>query len=475
MEWFTDADYWLGRLGFQRGLAALYFVGFLSTVNQFRALIGERGLLPVPRYVATVPFRQSPSIFHLHYSDRFFALVAWTGVVLSAALAAGAGDRVPLWASMLMWAALWVMYLSIVNVGQTWYAFMWESLLLEAGFLAIFLGNERTAPPVLVLWLLRWLLFRLEFGAGLIKIRGDPCWRDLTCLYYHHETQPMPGPLSWLFHRLPRPAHRVEVAANHIAQLGAPVALLTPQPIASVAAGVIILTQLWLVASGNFAWLNWLTIVLALPAIDGGYAAEVLPLPEPPAFAATPAWYEGVVIAVTALVAVLSYWPVRNLLSRRQLMNFSFNPLHLVNTYGAFGSIGRVRYEVVIEGTDEPEITDSTVWKEYGFKGKPGDVRRLPPQVAPYHLRLDWQMWFAALSPIYALSWFAPFIGRLLDNDRATLGLLRSNPFPASPPTYIRAQLYSYRFTDRHGLRKNRAWWDRALVGSYLPPVTKAP
>ncbi|MBA2945997.1 lipase maturation factor family protein [Streptomyces himalayensis] len=475
MEWFTDADYWLGRLGFQRGLAALYFVGFLSTVNQFRALIGERGLLPVPRYVATVPFRQSPSIFHLHYSDRFFALVAWTGVVLSAALAAGAGDRVPLWASMLMWAALWVMYLSIVNVGQTWYAFMWESLLLEAGFLAIFLGNERTAPPVLVLWLLRWLLFRLEFGAGLIKIRGDPCWRDLTCLYYHHETQPMPGPLSWLFHRLPRPAHRVEVAANHIAQLGAPVALLTPQPIASVAAGVIILTQLWLVASGNFAWLNWLTIVLALPAIDGGYAAEVLPLPEPPAFAATPAWYEGVVIAVTALVAVLSYWPVRNLLSRRQLMNFSFNPLHLVNTYGAFGSIGRVRYEVVIEGTDEPEITDSTVWKEYGFKGKPGGVRRLPPQVAPYHLRLDWQMWFAALSPIYALSWFAPFIGRLLDNDRATLGLLRSNPFPASPPTYIRAQLYSYRFTDRHGLRKNRAWWDRTLVGSYLPPVTKAP
>ncbi|MGW1028439.1 lipase maturation factor family protein [Streptomyces sp. NPDC002577] len=475
MEWFTDVDYWLGRLGFQRGLAALYFVGFLSTVNQFRALIGERGLLPVPRFVAAVPFRQSPSIFYVHYSDRFFALVAWTGVALSAALAAGAGDLVPLWASLLMWAALWVMYLSIVNVGQTWYAYMWESLLLEAGFLAIFLGNERTAPPVLVLWLLRWLLFRLEFGAGLIKIRGDRCWRDLTCLYYHHETQPMPGPLSWFFHRLPRPVHRVEVAANHVAQLGAPVALLTPQPVAGVAAGVIVLTQLWLVASGNFAWLNWLTIVLALPAIEGGYAAKVLPLPAPPAFPATPAWYEGVVLAVSALVAVLSYWPVRNLLSRRQMMNFSFNPLHLVNTYGAFGSVSRVRYEVVIEGTDEPEITDGTVWKEYRFKGKPVDVRGLPPQVAPYHLRLDWQMWFAALSPLYALSWFAPFIGRLLDNDSVTLKLLRGNPFPTAPPTYIRAQLYSYRFTGRRALRKTRAWWDRTLEGAYLPPVTKDP
>ncbi|MGW0393461.1 lipase maturation factor family protein [Streptomyces sp. NPDC003042] len=474
MEWFTDDSYWLGRLVFQRGLAALYFVAFLSSANQFRALIGERGMLPVPNFVAAVPFRRSPSIFHLHYSDRFFAIIAWTGVALSAALVAGAADRVPLWGSMLLWALLWVLYLSIVNVGQTWYAFMWESLLLEAGFLAIFLGNEDTAPPVLVLWMLRWLLFRLEFGAGLIKVRGDPCWRDLTCLYYHHETQPMPGPLSWFFHHLPRPLHRVETAANHVAQLGVPVALFAPQPVASVAAGVIVVTQLWLVASGNFAWLNWLTLLLAFTVIDGVRAAEALPLPEPPGFAAPPAWYQGIVLTVTAVVAVLSYWPVRNLFSRHQVMNSSFNPFHLVNTYGAFGSVGRVRHEVVIEGTDEQEIADDTVWKEYGFKAKPGDPRHLPPQVAPYHLRLDWLMWFAAISPAYARPWFGSFIAKLLDNDPATLKLLRHNPFPASPPACIRARLYRYTFTDRRELRSSRTWWHRTPVGTFLPPVTKA-
>ncbi|MEV3987365.1 lipase maturation factor family protein [Streptomyces sp. NPDC049837] len=475
MEWFTDGDYWLGRLVFQRGLAVVYFVAFLSSLRQFRALIGERGLLPVPRFVASVPFRRSPGVFHFHYSDRFFAGVVWTGMALSAALAAGAGDRVPLWASMLMWALLWVLYLSIVNVGQTWYAFMWESLLLEAGFLAIFLGNERIAPPVLVLFLLRWLLFRLEFGAGLIKLRGDRCWRDLTCLYYHHETQPMPGPLSWFFHHLPRPLHRVETAANHVAQLGAPVLLFAPQPVASVAAGFIVVTQLWLVASGNFAWLNWLAVLLAVTAIDGARAAEVLPLPGPPAFGATPAWYAGLVIAVTALVAVLSYWPVRNLLSRHQLMNYSFNPLHLVNTYGAFGSISRIRHEVVIEGTDEPGLTGDTEWKEYHFRGKPGDVAGLPPQVAPYHLRLDWLMWFAALSPAYATPWFPALLLKLLDNDPVVLKLLRANPFPAAPPVYLRARLYRYRFTDRRERRRTGAWWHRTLVGDYVPPVMKAP
>ncbi|MGP4000102.1 lipase maturation factor family protein [Streptomyces sp. 8N706] len=471
MEWFTDSDYWLSRLVFQRALAAVYLVAFLTAVNQFRALIGERGMLPVPYFVERVPFRQSPSVFHFRYSDRLFAALAWTGAALSAAVLGGAADAVPLWGSMLMWALLWVLYLSIVNVGQTWYSFGWESLLLEAGFLAVFLGNERTAPPVLVLWLLRWLLFRVEFGAGLIKIRGDRCWRDLTCLHYHHETQPMPGPLSWFFHHLPKPLHRVEVAANHVAQLGLPVLLFTPQPVASIAAGGIIVTQLWLVLSGNFAWLNWLTIILAVPAIDGEAAADVLGLPEPPALALAPGWFEAVVIAATALVVVLSYWPARNLVSRHQQMNRSFNPFHLVNTYGAFGSISRTRREVVVEGTDEPVVTPDTVWREYEFKGKPGDPARLPPQFAPYHLRLDWLMWFAALSPAYSRSWFLPFVERLLENDPATLRLLRSNPFPDAPPTHVRARIYTYRFTTRQERRESGDWWARTLVGDHLPPV----
>ncbi|MEV6400593.1 lipase maturation factor family protein [Streptomyces sp. NPDC051907] len=465
MEWFSDGDYWLSRLVFQRALAGVYLVAFLAAALQFRALIGEKGMLPVPAHLRRTPPRIAPTLFRLHYSDRFFAWIAWSGAALSAALVAGAADEAPLWAAMACWAVLWALYLSIVNVGQTWYGFGWESLLLETGFLAVFLGNERTAPPVLVLWLLRWVLFRVEFGAGLIKLRGDECWRKLTCLDYHHETQPMPGPLSWFFHRLPKPFHRVEVAANHVTQLLVPVLLFTPQPVASVAAGAVVLTQLWLVLSGNFAWLNWLTIALALSAVDGSLIAAPHALPAPPL------WYEIVVLAVAALVLALSYRPARNLLSRRQAMNRSFDPFHLVNAYGAFGTVGRVRHEVVVEGTEERVLHDGTVWREYAFKGKPGDVRRTPRQYAPYHLRLDWMMWFAALSPAYARSWFGPFVERLLDGDRDTLRLLGPNPFPNAPPAYVRARLYRYRYTTWHELRSTGARWHRTYVREFLRPT----
>ncbi|SCK09073.1 Lipase maturation factor [Streptomyces sp. WMMB 714] len=466
MDWFAASDYWLSRLVLQRALAGIYLVAFVSTALQFRALIGSRGLTPVPVFVRRVPFRASPSLFHWRYSDRLFAGCSWAGAGLAAAVAAGAADAVPLWLSMLMWAALWLLYLSIVNVGQLWYGFGWESLLLEAGFLAIFLGNARTAPPVLVLWLLRWLLFRVEFGAGLIKWRGDRCWRELTCLDYHHETQPMPGPLSWFFHRLPKPLHRVEVAANHVAQLVVPFGLLLPQPVATVAAVAVIVTQLWLVLSGNFSWLNWLTIVLAVSAVDSSSLAA------PPSFGETPLWFTVLVCAVTAVMVVLSYWPVRNMVSRRQQMNASFNTLHLANTYGAFGSVTRLRHEIVIEGTDEERLTENTRWREYEFKGKPGDVSRAPRQFAPYHLRLDWQMWFAALSPGYAHGWFEPFVARLLEGDRDTLRLLRHNPFPQSPPRHVRALLYRYRFTTWQERGESGDWWHRTLVREFLPPVT---
>lgn len=206
MEWFTADGYWLSRLIFQRALAGIYLVAFLAAALQFRALIGERGMLPVPEFLRRTEWRDTPGLFRLHYSDRFFAAVCWTGCAIAVALLAGVDSYVPLWAAMLLWLLPWALYLSIVQVGQVWYSFGWESLLLETGFLAVFLGNAVTAPPVLVLWLLRWVLFRVEFGAGLIKIRGDECWRRLTCLDFHHETQPMPGPLSWFFHRLPKPS-----------------------------------------------------------------------------------------------------------------------------------------------------------------------------------------------------------------------------------------------------------------------------
>ncbi|MEU7583238.1 lipase maturation factor family protein [Streptomyces sp. NPDC041068] len=470
MQWFTADAYWLSRLIFQRALAAIYVVAFLGAALQFRALIGERGMLPVPRYVARVPFKRAPSLFQLHYSDRFFALCAWTGCAVGVALLLGADGHLPLWGAMALWLVPWALYVSVVNVGQTWYGFGWESLLLEVGFLAVFLGNDRVAPPVLVLFLLRWVLFRVEFGAGLIKMRGDACWRKLTCLYFHHETQPMPGPLSWFFHHLPGPAHRIEAAANHVTQLVVPFLLFTPQPIATGAAALMIATQLWLVLSGNFCWLNWLTIVLAVSALDLSARHT------PPDAASAPLWYEVVVIAVTALLLALSHRPVRNLLSRRQVMNCSFDPLHLVNAYGAFGSVSRVRQEVVVEGTADPVPREDSDWRAYEFKGKPGDVRRWPRQFAPHHLRLDWMMWFAGLSPAYARSWFGPLVERLLDGDRDTLRLLRSSPFPpGAPPTYIRARLYRYRYTTWRELRATGACWERTYVREFLAPTRLAP
>ncbi|MFJ3223176.1 lipase maturation factor family protein [Streptomyces sp. NPDC086783] len=464
MEWFSASGYWLSRAVFQRSLAGVYLVAFLTAALQFRALLGERGMLPVPRFVARVPFRRAPSVFHLHYSDRFFALWCWAGCAVSAALLAGLDSRLPLWGGMLLWLVPWALYLSVVNVGQTWYGFGWESLLLEVGFLAVFLGNDEVAPPVVVLFLLRWVLFRVEFGAGLIKLRGDECWRKLTCLDHHHETQPMPGPLSWFFHHLPKPVHRVEVAANHFTQLVVPVLLFAPQPVATAAAALMILTQLWLVLSGNFSWLNWITIVLALSAVRFPVSA--------PDTSAPPLWYEVVVLAVAVVLLALSYRPARNLVSRRQVMNRSFDPLHLVNTYGAFGSVSRVRYEVVVEGTADETAREDGDWREYEFRGKPGDPRRWPRQFAPYHLRLDWMMWFVGLSPAYAGPWFGVLVERLLENDRATLRLLRRSPFPSdSPPRFVRARLFRYRYTTWRELRETGACWHRTYVREFLPPT----
>ncbi|GAA2802158.1 lipase maturation factor family protein [Saccharopolyspora taberi] len=462
--WFGSAGYGQARFAVQHLLALIYLMGFLTAVHQFRPLLGERGLTPVPRFLAATGFRQSPSLFHLHYSDRFFAVVAWTGVVLSAAALAGATDVLPLWAHMAVWAVLWALYLSIVNIGQVWYAFGWESLLLEAGFLAVFLGPAQIAAPMPVMWLLCWLLFRVEFGAGLIKMRGDSCWRDFTALYYHHETQPMPGPLSRAFHHLPRPLHRVEVAANHFTQLVVPFGLFAPQPVATAAGLIIVITQLWLMFSGNFAWLNLITITLAFAAMDSR-ALGWIPLP---ATTPSPPWHLAAVLALAVLIVVLSYWPVRNMLGRKQVMNRSFNRFHLGNTYGAFGSITRTRHELVVEGDD------GTGWREYDFKGKPGDVRRRPPQVAPYHLRLDWLMWFCAISPGYGRTWLPRFLAALLRNDRQVLKLLRRNPFPERPPERVRIRMFRYRFTTRAQRRETGAWWVRTPSSELVPPVSLA-
>ncbi|WP_127819694.1 lipase maturation factor family protein [Microbacterium sp. CPCC 204701] len=491
MDGFAAVDFEFARQVLQRGTAALFVVAFVSTANQFRPLLGERGMLPAPELLdwARSSPRASkllrPTLFrHVRYTDRRLVALCIAGIVIAAALVCGIPQLGPPWVPMLCFLALWLGYMSITSIGQTFYGFGWEMLLLEAGFLAAFLGSDDQPPPTVVIVLFWWLVLRLEFGAGMIKIRGGREWRDLTALMYHHETQPMPGPLSRQAHLLPRWFHKVEVVGNHFAQLIVPwflfaplLGLWVPGPVpaivGAVAAVIVIATQLWLVITGNFAWLNWMTIVLAFSAI-GVPGITIRPVAEPVEgpwiIHGMPLPWLVVTCAVGVLYAVLSWAPLRNLFARRQLMNASFNRWQLANAYGAFGTVTKKRIEIVVEGTAD-EDPDAATWHEYGFKGKPGDVRRIPRQYAPYHLRLDWLMWFLPLGRSLD-EWFTEFLVKLLEADDATLRLLADDPFHGERPRWVRAVSYRYRFTTRAEFRATRARWVRERRRPVLGPVS---
>ena len=473
-------DVWLARLLVQRGMAAIYMVAFIAVLRQFKPLLGERGLLPVPAHLRTISFRTAPSLFCWRYSDRLLDAVAWTGLAISLFALCGITEAAPVWISTLAWLILWALYLSIVNVGQKFFAFGWESMLLEAGFFTAFLAPSRMQPSILPFLILRWMLFRTEMGAGLIKLRHDQCWRDLTWMFYHYETQPLPNPLSWYFHRIPKVLQRASALGSHFVQLIAPLGLFAPQPFASIAGGLIIFHQFWLIVSGNYSWLNWLTVVLGISALDDRVLRLAIPLAAPQ-LAPQPLSFQVIVYAIAAGSVLLSIQPVLNLLSKNQVMNYSYNPFHLVNTYGAFGNVGRERYEIVMEGTSDRVLTFHTEWREYEFKAKPGDLKRRPPQIAPYHLRLDWLIWFLPFTVNvtddgirvsgYSL-WFLRFVQRLLTGDRGILRLMGKNPFPDQPPAFVRAFFYRYRYTTPVEKRATGAWWAREFLGVYLQPVS---
>jgi len=481
IDFLSATDAWFARLFFERGVAFLYLVAFVSALNQFPALLGEKGLLPVPDFLQGRTFRELPSLFHWRYSDRLFKGVAWIGIVLSAVMLLGIVSAAPQGVSMLVWLILWFFYLSIVDVGQTFYSFGWESMLLEAGWFAAFLSPAWMAPSIIPLLILRWMLFRVEVGAGLIKLRAGGVWLDLTALDYHHETQPMPNPLSRYAHHFPRWILHGGVVFSHVVQAAVPFGLFLPQPFAGVAAALIISHQLLLIVFGNYAWLNALTIVLAFAALPGAWLSAVVPLAEPAVLAPRPLWWDVGLIALAGWTLYLSVPAAKNLCSKKQLMNYSFNAWHLVNAYGAFGSVNKIRYEIIIEGTraEEP-AADSAEWQAYEFKGKPGRLSRRPPMVAPYHLRLDWLMWFLPFSVFVTPRgisksgyepWFIRLMEQLLRGDRATIRLLKETPFPDEPPRYVRARFYRYRFTSRAERRESGNIWHRTLVDEYLPPL----
>ncbi|HTM69160.1 MAG TPA: lipase maturation factor family protein, partial [Candidatus Binatia bacterium] len=299
------------------------------------------------------------------------------------------------------------------------------------------------------------------------------CWRDLTCLYRHFETQPMPNPLSWYFHWLPRPLLRGGVLYNHFVELIVPFAYFLMQPFAAVAGVLTLLFHGMLFVSGNFAWLNFMTLVLSFSLLNDKVLSLVPGLARiAAAHAALPSQPVGwAVLVLAAIVAMLSVFPIINLLSPRQAMNADYNPLHLVGSYGAFGSITEKQFVVVVEGTDAEDPSSSS-WKEYGFRGRPDDLDRRPPQIAPYHERLGWLMWFAGFTPPEYEPWFQNLLGKLLAGDKGIASQLSRNPFPATPPRYVRAILYEYHFTTPEERRASGNWWTRKPLGEYFPMMS---
>jgi hypothetical protein len=475
---------WLGRFLLLRLLGLVYLMAFLTLVYQGPALVGPHGLEPAQAMLDDAAaalggrgagFWQLPSLFWLGASDGALRAAGLAGVVLSLVVLAG-------YANAIILALLCVLQISIAAVGQTFYGFGWEIQLVETGFLCIFLcplldGRPfpRRPAPAAIVWLLRWLVVRIMWGAGLIKLRGDSCWRELTCLDFHFETQPVPSPLSPFFHHLPHAAHAFGVAFNHLVEIAVPFFVFAPRRLRCAAGVLLAALQMILIASGNLSFLNWLTLVPILACFDDGFWRRCLPRPlvaraDRARAAAIPSRGAGAAVAVvTGVVAILSVAPVANLLSGRQLMNTSFTRLPLVNTYGAFGSVGRERHELIIEGTTDDTIGPDTRWVAYEFKCKPGDPDRRPCFMSPYHYRLDWLMWFAVMGPPREAPWAVHLVWKLLGADTNVLGLLAGDPFGGRPPRFIRVERYRYEFAPRGA----PGWWRRTLDGEWLPPVSR--
>ena len=482
-------NYRLTRFVILRFVGLVYLVGFLVAANQIIPLIGHDGLLPADLFLERLEahfgsksegFWQMPSIFWFDHSDAFIQGVMWVGAGLSIIVLSG-------YANVLILFVLWALYMSLIHIGQLWYSYGWETQLLETGFLAMFLCPlldprpfPARAPHVLVIWLFRWMIFRIMLGAGLIKIRGDECWRDLTALYYHYETQPVPNPLSRVLHFMPHWFQKGGVLWNHFVELIVPWFSFGPRIARHIAGVLMVSFMVILIFSGNLSFLNWLTIIPALACFDDTFWRRVLPrfvVERADASArvniSRSEFHNISVLTFGIIVAFLSLkGPVPNLLSSQQAMNTSFDRLHLVNTYGAFGTVGRERYEIIFEGTTDTIPEELADWKPYEFKVKPGDISRRPSIITPYHYRLDWQIWFAAMATPNEYPWTVHFVWKLLHNDPGTLSLLASNPFPDAPPRFVRAVLYHYTYAPLGNKEGN--WWQRQrMPGLWLRAFSK--
>jgi len=490
----SQRDYTLTRWLFLRALGLIYLFAFGSLALQIIGLVGSDGILPAGDflhgiagvYPAPDRYLLLPTLAWINSGDAFLHFLCIGGVILALLLIFDI-------AAMPVLALLWVFYLSVVNIGQDFLAFQWDILLLEVGFLAIFLApfhllprvSRQRAPSRVVIWLFRWLLFRLMFSSGVVKLAsGDPNWRNLTALSYHYWTQPLPTPLAWLMAQLPLWFMQLSTAFTFVVELIVPFLFFMPRRIRFVGALLTLALQILILLTGNYTFFNWLTLALCILLFDDDALRRFFPrrflrwLGDVRQRA--PSLAKRLIVVPLALVLVfVSALRMINLLDARispsdlppifaQVYD-RVSGLYLTNGYGLFAVMTTTRPEIILEGS-----RDGQTWLPYEFPYKAGDVNRLPAYVAPYQPRLDWQMWFAALGDYSSNPWFVSLVHRLLQGSPDVLALLATNPFPDAPPTYIRAQLYQYQFTDFAEHSSTGAWWKRQMVGTYLPPLSLA-
>jgi lipase maturation factor 1 len=433
---------------FLRILGLIYLIAFVSFGVQAMGLIGARGILPLPAYLAALreaaggsAFRAAPMVFWWSASDGAIRAVWILGAVAALVAMWGRWQRTALSVCLVLW-------ISICVAGQDFLSFQWDLLLSEAGFLAIFASEARIA-----VWLFRWLIFRLMFFSGVVKLTsGDPTWRDLTAMHYQYETQPLPNPIAWYMHQLPLSFQKVSTAFTFFAELLVPLLFFAPRPVRKIAAGVTIALQVLILTTGNYTFFNWLAIALCMwlfiEPVGRGRVAVLYPL--------------AAFIGLTTGLLFLQLFGFPMPPGAGAVMHV-VEPLRIVNSYGLFAVMTTERPEIIVEGSN-----DGVEWKAYEFRYKVGDVRRAPPFVAPHQPRLDWQMWFAALGTYQQNRWFVDLVIRLLQGEPTVTKLLGYNPFPNAPPKYIRARVYLYHFTTWG----SRDWWTREDRGMYLPPVS---
>jgi lipase maturation factor 1 len=445
---------------FVRMLAAIYAVAFGSLIGQIMGLLGSRGILPAADYLKAVSesagamrFVYVPTVFWMNASDAALAGVCWAGVAIAALVLFGLFERAGL-------AILCVLYLSLSSVGQEFLSFQWDALLIEAGFLAIFLGNSRV-----VVWLFRWLLFRLMFLSGAVKLLShDPAWRGLTALSFHYWTQPLPNRISWYMAQLPEWFQRASTGFVLTVELLIPFLIFAPRRIRIVGAWCLLVLQVLIFVTGNYTFFNLLAMAMCVFLWDDRDFEGKIRWPRIN-IAKGPS--KAVVAAVALLVLTIGLARmVETFLNVPVFLVKYTAPFEIVNSYGLFAMMTTERPEIIVEGS-----MDGDAWTPYSFRYKPGDLARAPRWAAPYQPRLDWQMWFAALGNYRENAWFVNFAVKLLEGSPEVRGLLEADPFSGRPPRYVRAMLYDYTFTDAEERRKTGNWWKREARGQYLPVV----